>query len=132
MADTVETLVNVLEMSYDEQYEAQFLQVWKEKCILMNRDFEEKLFNEISQKMMEVCYKKIFGRFVKKVVQYRRQRIQHERDLDIAFDYAIEIPHRAQLDAWKSVAYAESAVNYLLECQGEAIANEEFDEVATT
>jgi hypothetical protein len=90
------------------------------------------LFDEINQQMMEVCYKKIFGRFVKKVVQYRRQRIQHEQDLDKALDYAIEIPHRAQLDAWKSVSYAESAVNYLLECQGEAVPNEELDEADLT
>jgi hypothetical protein len=66
VADTVETLVNVLEMSYDEQDEAPFLQVWKANVLLMNEDFEEQLFNEINQKMMEVCYKKIFGRFVKK------------------------------------------------------------------
>lgn len=81
VADTVETLVNVLEMSYDIQDDASFLQVWKEKCMLMNREFEEKLFNEINQKMMKVCYKKIVGRFVKKVVQYHRERIQHEQEV---------------------------------------------------
>ena len=50
----------------------------------------------------------------------------------MALDYAIEIPHRAQLDAWKSVGYAESAVNNLLESQGEEIANEELDEIVAT
>ena len=81
VADTVETLVNVLEMSYDVQDDASFLQVWKEKCMLMNREFEEKLFNEINQQMIEVCYKKIVGRFVKKVVQYHRERIQHAQEV---------------------------------------------------
>lgn len=81
VADTVETLVKVLEMSFDVQDDASFLQVWKEKCMLMNREFEEKLFNEINQQMMEVCHKKIVGRFVKKVVQYHRERIQHEQEV---------------------------------------------------
>ena len=81
VADTVETLVNVLEMSYDVQDDASFLQVWKEKCMLMNREFEEKLFNEINQQMMEVCHKKIVGRFVEKVVQYHRERIQHAQEV---------------------------------------------------
>lgn len=83
VADTVETLVNVLEMSYDDQDDASFLQVWKENVKLVNRDFQQKLFNEINQQMMKVCYKKIVGRFVKKVVQYHRQRIQTEQDLKI-------------------------------------------------
>ena len=83
VANTVETLVNVLEMSYDDQDDASFLQVWKENVKLVNRDFQQKLFNEINQQMMKVCYKKIVGRFVKKVVQYHRQRIQTEQDLKI-------------------------------------------------
>ena len=90
VANTVETLVSVLEMSYDDQDDASFLQVWKENVKLVNRDFQQKLFNEINQQMMKVCYKKIVGRFVKKVVQYHRQRIQNEQDLEIVAEPVVE------------------------------------------
>ena len=90
VANTVETLVNVLEMSYDDQDDASFLQVWKENVKLVNRDFQQKLFNEINQQMMKVCYKKIVGRFVKKVVQYHRQRIQTEQDSKIVAEPVVE------------------------------------------
>lgn len=47
-------------MTHDEQEEneTQCLQAWKDKFILINREFEDKLWNEISKRVMEVCYKK--------------------------------------------------------------------------
>jgi hypothetical protein len=120
VSDTVETMVDIVEMTHDEQEEneTQCLQAWKDKFILINREFEDKLWNEISKRVMEVCYKKIFCRFVKKVVQCRRERKQQELALLFALDNAIEIPRRASLEAWKSVSYAEDAVNSLLEDLG--------------
>ena len=116
VANTVETLVNVLEMSYDDQDDASFLQVWKENVKLVNRDFQQKLFNEINQQMMKVCYKKIVGRFVKKVVQYHRQRIQTEQDLKIVAEPVASRLGADDVDSIESFkAFSNKAQKYLNE-----------------
>ena len=116
VANTVETLVSVLEMSYDDQDDASFLQVWKENVKLVNRDFQQKLFNEINQQMMKVCYKKIVGRFVKKVVQYHRQRIQTEQDLKIVAEPVASRLGADDVDSIESFkAFSNKAQKYLNE-----------------
>ena len=131
VSDTVDTMVHILEMTHDEQEEneTQCLQEWKDKFILINREFEDKLWKDVNKRVMEICYKKIFCRFVKKVVQCRREKKQQELALLFALDNAIEIPRRASLEAWKSVGYAEDAVNSLLEDLGKETLDEEIDEV---
>ena len=116
VANTVETLVSVLEMSYDDQDDASFLQVWKENVKLVNRDFQQKLFNEINQQMMKVCYKKIVGRFVKKVVQYHRQRIQTEQDSKIVAEPVASRLGADDVDSIESFkAFSNKAQKYLNE-----------------
>jgi hypothetical protein len=101
----------------------------KNKFIHINREFEDKLRKNINQRVMEICYKKIFCRIVKKVVQCRRQRIEQELALCQALDSAIKISHRAQLEAKEAVGNAEDAVIFLLVDLGKETPNEEIDEV---
>ena len=61
VSDTVETMVDIIEMTHEQDDETPYFQVWKDKFILINREFEDKLWKNINQKVMEICYKKSFA-----------------------------------------------------------------------